>query len=135
MIDTALMFMKDQLITSGHTSEAIDLGQVSPDLGMVNTPELHVTIQMTEAFTGGSSPKVTFELQDCDQKSGTYRTIATTGQLDANDAVGTLDLVFPIQHRQFLKLKVTTTGTPSTGKCFAAITDGSEKNPYYEREI
>lgn len=136
MIDKSLQFFDGTTdVKASATSEAIDLRQPSPDLGMLDTPQLHVTIYMTEAFAGGTSPKVTFELQDCDTKGGTYRTIATSGERDADATFKGADIAFPIEHRQFLKLKATTSGSPTAGKCFAAITDGTEKNPFYVREI
>lgn len=137
MFDAKLMFSENQTATTtAESTNAVDCGQESPDLGMLK--KLHVSVIATTPFSGGSSPKLTVEVMHADDNGsgspGSFETLLSTGALDATK-VEYLDIPLPIQHKRWLKLKYTTTGTPSAGKVTAGITDGTQKNPYYSREI
>lgn len=137
MFDAKLMFSENQTATTkAESTNAVDCGQESPDLGMLK--KLHVSVIATTPFSGGSSPKLTVEVMHADDNGSgspsSFETLVSTGAMDATK-VEYLDIPLPIQHKRWLKLKYTTTGTPSAGKVTAGITDGTQKNPYYSREI
>ena len=46
-----------------------------------------------------------------------------------------MEIPLPIQHKRYIKVKVTTTGTPTAGSATIGITDGTQKNPWYKRQI
>ena len=73
MYDAKLLFCEAKDIKGAATeTDVVDLGQVSPDLGMTDCPALGVTVQMTKAWAGGTTPKVTFEVQHADDNGGPY---------------------------------------------------------------
>lgn len=136
MFDAKLLFANKQAINTAFTSSAIDLGQESPDLGMLNCPKLGVSVVMTTAWAGGSSPKATFEIQHCDTESGSYETLVSTGAMVADATFPeTFEIPLPIKHKRYLKVKVTPSGSPTAGSATIGITDGTQKNPWYAREI
>lgn len=141
MFDAKLLFCTNKAINGASTeSDVIDLGQESPDLGMVNVPALGVTVQMTTAWAGGTTPKVTFEIQHADDNgsgsAGTFSTLVSTGAMAADATMPeSFDIRLPIQHKRYLKVKVTTSGSPTAGSATIGITDGTQKNPFYTREI
>lgn len=141
MYDAKLLFCEAKDIKGATTeTDVIDLGQASPDLGMTDCPALGVTVQMTKAWAGGTTPKVTFEIQHADDNgsgaAGTFSTLVSTGAMAADATMPeSFDIRLPIQHKRYLKVKVTTTGTPTAGSATIGITDGTQKNPFYTREI
>lgn len=141
MFDAKLFFADKKDIKAASTDcGVIDLGQESPDLGMLNCPKLGVTVIMTTPWAGGTSPKVTFEVQHADDNgsgaAGTFSTLVSTGAVAADTTFPeAMEIPLPIQHKRYLKVKVTTTGTPTAGSATIGITDGTQKNPWYKRQI
>lgn len=141
MFDAKLFFADKKDIKAASTDcGVIDLGQESPDLGMLNCPKLGVTVIMTTPWAGGTSPKVTFEVQHADDNgsgaAGTFSTLVSTGAMAADTTFPeAMEIPLPIQHKRYLKVKVTTTGTPTAGSATIGITDGTQKNPWYKRQI
>lgn len=141
MFDAKLFFADKKDIKATSTDcDVIDLGQESPDLGMLNCPKLGVTVIMTTPWAGGTSPKVTFEVQHADDNgsgaAGTFSTLVSTGAMAADTTFPeAMEIPLPIQHKRYLKVKVTTTGTPTAGSATIGITDGTQKNPWYKRQI
>lgn len=141
MFDAKLLFADKKDIKGASTDcEVIDLGQPGPDLGMLNCPKLGITVIMTTPWAGGSTPKVTFEVQHADDNgsgsAGAFTTLLSTGAMAADDTFPeAFEIPLTIQHKRYLKVKVTTTGTPTAGSATIGITDGTQKNPWYKREI
>lgn len=141
MFDAKLFFANNKDIKAASTDcDVIDLGQESPDLGLLNCPKLGVTVIMTTPWAGGSTPKVTFEVQHADDNgsgsAGTFSTLVSTGAIAADTTFPeAMEIPLPIQHKRYLKVKVTTTGTPTAGSATIGITDGTQKNPWYKRQI
>lgn len=139
MYDAKLLFCEAKDI-KGATTETgvVDLGQASPDLGMTDCPALGVTVQMTKAWAGGTTPTVTFAIQHADDNgaASTFSTLVSTGAMAADATMPeSFDIRLPIQHKRYLKVKVTATGAPTAGSATIGITDGAQKNPFYTREI
>lgn len=141
MFDAKLLFANKKDIKGASTTcDTIDLGQESPDLGMLNCPKLGITVIMTTPWAGGTSPKVTFEVQHADDNgsgaAGTFSTLVSTGAVAADATFPEeMEIPLPIQHKRYLKVVVTTTGTPTAGAATIGITDGTQKNPWYKRQI
>lgn len=140
MFDAKMLFSdkQDAFTSNTESTNHVDLGQESPDLGMLNTPVLHITVYPVKAFeaTGAATLQVKVLHAD-DNGSGTPKTfedLTSSAAVDAKTFDG-IDIQLPIKHKRYLKLKYVTTGTPSAGQVTAGITDGTQKNPWYKRQI
>lgn len=140
MFDAKLFFSnkQDAFTTNTESTNFIDLGQESPDLGMLNCPELHITVYPTKAFEASGAATLQVQVLHADDNgSGTPKTfeaLTSSPAVDAKTFDG-IDIQLPIQHKRYLKLKYVTTGTPSAGQVTAGITDGTQKNPWYKIQI
>ena len=129
IIDALLQFSDEQAVTATAAStNYVDLRQAKPDMGLWEK-QLHVVVCPTTALAG-TGAKLTVEIQDCDTATGTYTTIQTTGPIDIAKITSVKPLAIPMpkEHRQFIKLKYTVTGTISEGAVSAYLTDCIQAN-------
>lgn len=128
LIDKALQVSNEQAVTSSAAStDVIDTGQTTPDLGVA---DLYLVITTDEAATASGSATVTFSLQDSADNSS-FADVAVTA------AIGKATLVAGYQHaiplptklRRYLRAYYTvTTGPLTAGKFSAQIVAGFQQN-------
>lgn len=114
LTDANLKFSALQAAT-GDSENTLDLRQKTIANG--NKPFFAVVYCLADFSTDS---KLTVEVQESDEKTGTYKTIASSGEVAV--AVGKQVAVpLPIKHKQFLKLKYIASGTQ--GKVDAYLTE------------
>lgn len=125
IFDKQNLFSEDQAVTvTANSSNVIDLGNDSSKVQALNSKgELEVVAQVTTAFAGGTSLKVSLQSDD-DEAFGSPTTVLETAaialaDLDAgyNFKLGKL----PDINEQYLRLVYTVVGTMSGGKVFAGL--------------
>lgn len=137
MFDYKMMFLnnEDAYSASVESSKVLDLGQENPDLGMYEGPTLHVTAYPTKAYEGGTSPTIQLQVLHSANNSD-FTECASSPVIKSTDGkFDFLDVPLPISHERYLKVKIVNTGDPTAGKLTVGITDGTQKNPFYKREI
>lgn len=120
--DTLLDLCADKDLSAGITSNALDLGQESPNLGSLTKPFMLILMSKDAGGTG----TVTFKLQDSANNS-TFTDILSftqTGSSVPNYQV----FPMPVKHRRYLKLVTTVTGTV-TGTLKLATLDQTYELP------
>jgi hypothetical protein len=133
MIDDALLrFFTAQSATATATSSAVE---VPEDIGMSarahDGAPLCVAIVPTTDVAGTS---LTFTLSGSDTATGTFKDIAATAALTAEQVNAGVAIPIPVKHPAFLKLKMTAASI-TAGAITASITDNIDANEYWTHEV
>lgn len=127
-IDKNLQVSNEQAVTaSAASTDVIDFGQASPDIGMA---DLYAVITVDESATAAGAATVTFSVQDSADNS-TFADVAVTA------AIGKATLVAGYQHvipmptklRRYSRVYYTVgTGPLTAGKFSAQVVAGFQQN-------
>ena len=127
-IDKALQVSNEQAVTSSAAStDVIDTGQTTPDLGAA---DLYMVITTDEAATASGSATVTFSLQDSADNSS-FADVAVTAAIGKATLVAGYQHVIPLptKLRRYLRAYYTVaTGPLTAGKFSAQIVAGFQQN-------
>lgn len=128
LIDKALQVSNEQAVTSSAAStDVIDTGQTTPDLGVA---DLYLVITTDEAATASGSATVTFSLQDSADNSS-FADVAVTAAIGKATLVAGYQHVIPLptKLRRYLRAYYTVaTGPLTAGKFSAQIVAGYQQN-------
>ena len=128
IIDKALQVSNEQAVTSSAAStDVIDTGQTTPDLG---ASDLYLVITTDEAATASGSATVTFSLQDSADNSS-FADVAVTAAIGKATLVAGYQHIIPlpIKLRRYLRAYYTVaTGPLTAGKFSAQIVAGYQQN-------
>jgi len=128
IIDKALQVSNEQAVTSSAAStDVIDTGQTTPDLG---ASDLYLVITTDEAATASGSATVTFSLQDSADNSS-FADVAVTAAIGKATLVAGYQRIIPlpIRLRRYLRAYYTVaTGPLTAGKFSAQIVAGYQLN-------
>ena len=128
LIDKALQVSNEQAVTSSAAStDVIDTGQTTPDLG---ASDLYLVITTDEAATASGSATVTFSLQDSADNSS-FADVAVTAAIGKATLVAGYQRIIPlpIRLRRYLRAYYTVaTGPLTAGKFSAQIVAGYQQN-------
>ena len=116
IIDQFNVFTDNLAVTATGNSNTV---QLMPYMGRAE--QLYITVLVKTAYSAGAG--VSVGLQECDTATGTFVDVVSGLTLPTPTKAGAL-LVFSLPAntaKSFLRLKYTITGTPTTGKLFAAI--------------
>lgn len=128
LIDKALQVSNEQAVTSSAAStDVIDTGQTTPDLGVA---DLYLVITTDEAATASGSATVTFSLQDSADNSS-FADVAVTAAIGKATLVAGYQHVIPLptKLRRYLRAYYTVaTGPLTAGRFSAQIVAGYRQN-------
>jgi len=128
IIDKALQVSSEQAVTSSAAStDVIDTGQATPDLGVA---DLYLVITTDEAATAAGSATVTFSLQDSADNSS-FADVAVTAAIGKATLVAGYQHVIPLptKLRRYLRAYYTVaTGPLTAGKFSVQIVAGYQQN-------
>jgi hypothetical protein len=129
IIDKALQVSNEQAVTSSAAStDVIDTGQVTSDLGA--TGQLALVITTDEAATASGAATVTFSLQDSADNSS-FADVAVTVAIGKATLVAGYQHVIPLptRLRRYIRAYYTVaTGPLTAGKFSAQIVAGFQQN-------
>ncbi len=124
IFDADLMFSEKQAVTATAASTSvIDCGQTLLTTGLNRKGELFAVAVAVGDYTGTGT--ITVQLQDCDTKTGTYRTVATSTPVTGAD-FSSIVVPMPLSHKRYLKLNYVVSGTVSGGSITAGISKSAE---------
>lgn len=128
IIDKALQVSNEQAVTSSAAStDVIDTGQTTPDLG---ASDLYLVINTDEAATAAGAATVTFSLQDSADNSS-FADVAVSAAIGKATLVAGYQHVIPLptKLRRYLRAYYTVaTGPLTAGKFSAQIVAGFQQN-------
>lgn len=127
-IDKNLQVSNEQAVTaSAASTDVIDFGQASPDVGIY---DLYAVITTDEAATASGAATVTFSLQDSADNS-TFADVAVTAAIGKATLVAGYQHVIPLptKMRRYCRLYYTVaTGPLTAGKFSAQVVAGFQQN-------
>lgn len=127
-IDKNLQVSNEQAVTaSAASTDVIDFGQASPDVGI---SDLYAVITTDEAATASGAATVTFSLQDSADNS-TFADVAVTAAIGKATLVAGYQHVIPLptKLRRYCRLYYTVaTGPLTAGKFSAQVVAGFQQN-------
>lgn len=136
MLDYELVLAEKQDFKGVNTTKAVDLGQKTPNIGLLERALWFVFVPSDVSAGTGS---VTFTLED--SKDGEHFTsVAAYGPIVAKDIVRDVAFPFPLHHRRYVRVKTevtdTGTGTGSTLVGTLAVADNfSDPARYWRDEV
>lgn len=132
IFDNELMFSEAQAVTATSTStNVIDCGQGLLTTGLNGAMDLFVLCVPVADFTGSGSLQIA--LEHCDTKAGTYEALTSLPDTAAT-ALKRVLIPLPLEHKRFLRLKYTVTGSVADGKLTAGITRSVDLQQVYKAE-
>lgn len=132
IFDNELMFSEAQAVTATAASTTvIDCGQDILTTGLNGAMNLFVLVVPVADFGGEGSVQVA--LEHCDTKDGTFTPVATLPDTAAASFKRAL-IPMPLEHKRFLRLNFTVTGTVTGGKLTAGITRSVDLQQTYSAE-
>ena len=132
IFDKELMFSEAQAVTAtGASTNVINCGQPVLTTGLNGAMDLYVLVVPVVDFTGAGSVQIA--LEHCDTKDGTFAALTTLPDTTATSLKRVI-IPMPLEHKQFLRLKYTVTGTVADGKFTAGITRSVDLQQTYKAE-
>lgn len=128
IIDSRLELSDKQAVTAtAKSTNKIDFGQKSPDLGNGHVP-LYVVMTVNETFAGLSS--LTVALEHSDQETSGFATFLQSEAIPVAQLKAGKQHIFtlPVSHKRFLQAGYTVAGSGSAGKLSLHITTGLQMN-------
>lgn len=129
IIDKFLQVSDAQAVTSSAAStDVIDFGQPSPDIGMSDQCSMVITVG--ESATAAGAATVTFSVQDSADNSAWANVVATAAIDKANLAAGQqIAIPMPTKLRRYCRVYYTVANGPLTaGKFSAQVVTGIQQN-------
>lgn len=132
MIDYEMILAEKQAFTAAVTTKAVDLGQKTPNIGLLNRPLYFV---FTPSVTPAGSGSVTFTLEDSADGT-TFAAVAAYGPIAVSGINRDIAFPFPVHHRQYVRVKTAITGTVTALSGTLAVADGfSDPAGYWRDEV
>lgn len=128
ILDSRLELSTNQAVTTSTAStNVIDFGQSSPDLGMAHQ-KLYAVLTIPEGFVGLSSFKLS--IQDSANETSGFSDVVSGETLTLADvAVGKqYVLPMPMKHKRYVRGYYTVGGNASAGKVNLNIVNGLQVN-------
>lgn len=134
MIDYELVLAEKQDFKAAVTTKAVDLGQKTPNIGLLERALWFVFVPSVVSAGTGS---VTFTLEDSDDGT-TFAPVVAYGPIVAEKIVRDVAFPFPLHHRRYVRVTtaVTGTGTVTTLAGTLAVADNfSDPAGYWRDEV
>ena len=132
MIDYELVLAEKQDFKAAVTTEAVDLGQKTPNIGLLERALWFVFVPSDVSAGTGS---VTFTLEDSEDGEN-FTSVAAYGPIVAEKIVRDVAFPFPLHHRRYVRVKTAVTGTVSTLAGTLAVADNfSDPARYWRDEV
>lgn len=132
MIDYELVLAEKQDFKAAVTTEAVDLGQKTPNIGLLERALWFVFVPSDVSAGTGS---VTFTLEDSEDGKN-FTSVAAYGPIVAEKIVRDVAFPFPLHHRRYVRVKTAVTGTVSTLAGTLAVADNfSDPARYWRDEV
>lgn len=132
MIDYELVLAEKQDFKAAVTTKAVDLGQKTPNIGLLERALWFVFVPSDVSAGTGS---VTFTLEDSEDGEA-FTSVAAYGPIDAKKIVRDVAFPFPLHHRRYVRVKTAVTGTVSTLAGTLAVADNfSDPAGYWRDEV
>ena len=107
MIDYELVLAEKQDFKAAVTTKAVDLGQKTPNIGLLERALWFVFVPSAVSAGTGS---VTFTLEDSDDGK-TFAPVVAYGPIVAEKIVRDVAFPFPLHHRRYVRVTTAVTGT------------------------
>lgn len=132
MIDYELVLAEKQDFKAAVTTEAVDLGQKTPNIGLLERALWFVFVPSDVSAGTGS---VTFTLEDSEDGEN-FTSVAAYGPIVAEKIVRDVAFPFPLHHRRYVRVKTAVTDTVSTLAGTLAVADNfSDPAGYWRDEV
>lgn len=132
MIDYELVLAEKRDFKAAVTTEAVDLGQKTPNIGLLERALWFVFVPSAVSAGTGS---VTFTLEDSEDGKD-FTSVAAYGPIVAGEIVRDVAFPFPLHHRRYVRVKTAVTGTVSTLAGTLAVADNfSDPARYWRDEV
>lgn len=132
MIDYELVLAEKQDFKAAVTTKAVDLGQKTPNIGLLERALWFVFVPSAVSAGTGS---VTFTLEDSEDGKD-FTSVAAYGPIVAEKIVRDVAFPFPLHHRRYVRVKTAVTGTVSTLAGTLAVADNfSDPAGYWRDEV
>lgn len=132
MIDYELVLAEKQDFKAAVTTKAVDLGQKTPNIGLLERALWFVFVPSGVSAGTGS---VTFTLEDSEDGKN-FTSVAAYGPIVAEKIVRDVAFPFPLHHRRYVRVKTAVTGTVSTLAGTLAVADNfSDPAGYWRDEV
>lgn len=132
MIDYELVLAEKQDFKAAVTTKAVDLGQKTPNIGLLERALWFVFVPSDVSAGTGS---VTFTLEDSEDGED-FTSVAAYGPIVAKKIVRDVAFPFPLHHRRYVRVKTAVTGTVSTLAGTLAVADNfSDPARYWRAEV
>ena len=128
MIDYELVLAEKQDFKAAVTTKAVDLGQKTPNIGLLERALWFVFVPSDVSAGTGS---VTFTLEDSEDGKN-FTSVAAYGPIVAEKIVRDVAFPFPLHHRRYVRVKTAVTGTVST---LAVADNFSDPAGYWRDEV
>lgn len=135
MIDYELVLAEKQDFKAAVTTKAVDLGQKTPNIGLLERAPWLVFVPSAVSAGAGF---VTFTLEDSDDPDGstTFAPVVKYGPIVAEKIVRDVAFPFPLHHRRYVRVTTTVTGAVTTLAGTLAVADNfSDPAGYWRDEV
>lgn len=132
MIDYELVLAEKQDFKAAVMTKAVDLGQKTPNIGLLERALWFVFVPSDVSVGTGS---VTFTLEDSEDGEN-FTSVAAYGPIVAGKIVRDVAFPFPLHHRRYVRVKTAVTGAVSTLAGTLAVADNfSDPARYWRDEV
>ena len=129
IIDKALQVSNEQAVTaSAASTDLIDFGQVTPDLGLSDRASMAITVDVSAAAAGAAT--VTFSVQDSADGSA-FANVAVTAAIGKASLTAGKQIIIPMPTslRRYCRVYYSVaTGPLTAGKFSAQVVTGIQQN-------
>lgn len=130
MIDYELVLAEKRDFKTAVTTKAVDLGQKTPNIGLLERALWFVFIPSDTAAGAGS---VTFMLEDSDDGTS-FTQVSAYGPIVAEKIVRDIAFPFPLHHRRYIRVKTAVTGAVTKLSGTLAVADNFSDPAGYWRD-
>ena len=132
MIDYELVLAEKQGFGTAVTTKAVDLGQKTPNIGLLERALWLVFVPSAVSAGMGS---VTFTLEDSEDGER-FMSVAAYGPITAKEIVRDVAFPFPLHHRRYVRVTTAVTGTVGPLAGTLAVADNfSDPAGYWRAEV
>ena len=132
MIDYELVLAEKQDFNAAVTTKAVDLGQKTPNIGLLERALWLVFVPSAVSAGAGS---VTFTLEDSEDGTN-FTSVAAYGPIVAEKIVRDVAFPFPLHHRRYVRVTTVVKDTVSTLAGTLAVADNfSDPAGYWRDEV
>lgn len=132
MIDYELVLAEKQDFKAVSTTKAVDLGQKTPNIGLLERALWLVFVPSAVSASAGS---VTFTLEDSEDGEA-FTSVAAYGPIAAEKIVRDVAFPFPLHHHRYVRVTTAVTGEVRTLAGTLAVADNfSDPAGYWRDEV